>query len=458
MKIQNFGRNVTFDPRFYYQPKSEAEVLEILNKHNAGSIRAVGSGHAWSEGIESPDVFVDIVNLNKISLENDVVNVQGGTKLKHLIKHLTAKGYMLPAMGGIMQQSVAGLASTGTHGTGNSSFSHYILSMRIAGYDENGLAKIFEYSDGDELKSARTSMGLMGIVVSMKIKCVPRYYIHETTKLVSSLGGVVENEKDFPLQQTVVVPYSWKFFIFGRKKVESRSFSEKVGAFFGRWVDYVTVEIMPHVILRAILFFKSKNMAVSYYKDLLPRVLFGQTFVNEDYLGLTLHTRHHYYFRHVEMEAFVPESKLAEVFEVMKNTVEWFSGRLEGELLPDKYKAEFRDKRGKFVLHYPMFIRKVYPDDTLISMTAGRENYYAIGFFTYKKNEDRGDYWMFTESLARILSRDFGVRFHWGKHFPLGFDEIKHLYPELEKFKSICKEKDQNRVFQNEFIKWVFGF
>jgi hypothetical protein len=458
MKIQNFGKNVEFVPKFYYEPKTESEVLDILNKHKDGHIRAIGSGHAWSRGIESSDVFVDIKNLCYIKIADGCVDVGGGAKLKNVISYITKRGFMIPAMGGIMKQSVAGLASTGTHGTGNSSFSHFILSVRIASYDENGNSKIVEYTEGDELKAARTSMGLMGIIVSMKIKLVPRYFIEERSKLVDSIGEVLKNEKEFSEQQTVVIPYSWKFFIFGRKKVQSRNIQEKTDAFFVRWIDFLTVEILPHLILRALLLFDNRALTISYYKDLLPKFLFSQKVVNEDYRGLTLHTKHHYYFRHVEMEAFVPESKVKEVFGLMINLVDWFSGRMEGEKLPDNYQEELEDKHGKFVLHYPMFIRKVYPDDTLISMTSGKENYYAIGFFTYKKNENRGDYWDFTRLVAKILSRDYNVRFHWGKHFPLEYDEIKHLYPELEKFKTICREKDKNGVFQNEFTKKVFGF
>lgn len=455
MRIKNFGKNVDFTPKYYYEPKSEDEILDILNKHKGEQIRAVGSGHAWSKGIESKDVFVGIKKLNFIGLDNDTVVVGGGTKLKDLVSFVTKNNLMLPAMGGIMEQSVAGLASTGTHGTGSSSFSDHVESLRIAGYGENGVAKIYDYTEGDRLKAARTSMGLMGIIVSMRIKCVPRYFIKESSKMFNTLDEVLKEEKEWPLSQSVIIPYAWKFLSFRRKKVESRSLFEAVKAYFGRITDFVAVEIMPHLILKFLLIFENRNSIVNYYKNFLPSLLFGVTNVNEDYKGLTLHTRHHYYFTHVEMEAFVKESKIREVFPVMKDLVEWFAGT--GTNLSQRYKEELKDIRGKFVLHYPMFIRKVYPDDTLISMTACEESYYAIGFFTYKKNKDRGGYWFFTEAVARILSRDFDVRFHWGKHFPLEYEEIKHLYPEIEKFKSICREVDSEGSFQNDFTKKVFG-
>jgi hypothetical protein len=105
---------------------------------------------------------------------------------------------------------------------------------------------------------------------------------------VDSIGEVLKNEKEFSEQQTVVIPYSWKFFIFGRKKVQSRNIQEKTDAFFVRWIDFLTVEILPHLILRALLLFDNRALTISYYKDLLPKFLFSQKVVNEDYRGLYL--------------------------------------------------------------------------------------------------------------------------------------------------------------------------
>lgn len=459
-KIQNFGRNFSFTPKFYFEPQTEDEVLNILDEHRFGMVRVIGSGHAWNRGIESEDVFLEIKKLDHIKLEGDVVDVGGGVKLKDLLKYLTYRNLMLPAMGGIMQQSVAGLASTGTHGTGNSSFSHYILSLRVAAYEKTSWgeikAKVFDYDSGEKLRAARTSMGCMGVILSIKIKCVPRYFIEEKSRLVGSIEEVLENEKDWPLGQTVVVPYSWKFFIFGRRKVEKTSTIEKLRASIERYTDFLTVEIMPHVILKFLLFVNDFRYIISYYKSFLPKMLFSIRIVNEDFVGLTHHTRHHYYFRHVEMEVFIKEKDMVEVFDLIKNIVCYFAG-LENNL-SEKYKNELSGMFGKFVLHYPMFIRKVYPDDTMVSMTSDGETRYAMGFFTYRKEEDRGSYYAFTKSLAPILSRDFGVRIHWGKHFPLTYDRIKDLYPQIEKFKSIADEVDPNGVFRNSFIKNIFGF
>ncbi len=455
MIIKNFGHNFEFKPKYFYEPKDESEVLDILNRHNSGTIRCIGSGHAWNKGIYSDDVFVDIKHLNKIVIENDCVNTQGGVKLENLIKFLTKRNLMIPAMGGILKQSVAGLASTATHGTGNHSFSHFVHSIRIAAYDTDGKAKIFEYTEGDTLKAARCAVGCMGVIVSMKIKTVPRYFMLESSHLVSSIDEVISAEAEWPFSQTVIVPYSWKFLIFRRKKIESRTFSQKIKAWLMRGMDFVVIENMPHVFLKIILLFKNSSMYVWYYRDFLSSLLGNSiSVINEDYRALTLHVRHHYYYRHVEMEIFIPEKKMKEVFMSLKEIIEVFAGLTSPSADMEKH---LQGMKGKYTLHYTPFIRKILPDDTLISMTAGGESYYSIGLFTYNKEKDREGYYLFTKTVAKILSEKYGVRIHWGKHFPLDFEDVNKLYPNLEQFKNICREVDPKGVFQNDFTKRIFG-
>ena len=66
-----------------------------------------------------------------------------------------------------LAQTVAGAISTGTHGSGKNSLSHYVEGLRLAAYDEKtGRARIFEITEGPELSVARCSLGCMGVIVS----------------------------------------------------------------------------------------------------------------------------------------------------------------------------------------------------------------------------------------------------------------------------------------------------
>ncbi len=465
MLIENFGKNVNFRPKHYYEPKTENEVLGILNRHRLGQIRVTGGGHAWSHAIESMDAFLDLKYLDSIQIKKEngksYVEVGGGCKLEHLVLTLTKQNLIIPAMGGIMQQTVAGLASTATHGTGRASFSHYIAAIRIAAYDTDGQAKIFEYKEADELLAGRTAIGCMGVIVSMKIHCVERYYLKENMVTVDTFDQALDSEKEWPLQQFAVIPHAWKFLMFKRHIVASGY--DKLKSALLRFRDIIFIEWLPHAMLKTILLFRNDNFVINYYK-FLPKTLTEVTTINEDYKGLTLHTRRHYRFRHVEMEVFIPEQYIKQAYATIHEIVDWFAGTsenlstdLQNRLEKTGLLQEMKNSKGSYTLHYTMFFRKILPDESLIGMTSGNQNYYAVGFFTYHKEADRKGYYHFAETMAKILNRLYDARLHWGKHFPLAHGDIARLYPEMEKFKSICKQVDPNGVFQNKFTKEVFG-
>src|SRR5262245_29572750 len=91
-EVINFGGNLRFTPRRYYVPQSEGEVLEILDRHAREQIRVVGSRHAWSEGIVSTDVIIDLCRLNTVEVSEPapgeiLATVGGGCQIKRLLDH-----------------------------------------------------------------------------------------------------------------------------------------------------------------------------------------------------------------------------------------------------------------------------------------------------------------------------------------------------------------------------------
>src|ERR1041384_325307 len=67
--LVNFGGNVAFAPRHRYPPSSEAEVLEVLDRHAGGTIRVIGSLHSWSDDTVSDDVILDLQLFDQVAIE-----------------------------------------------------------------------------------------------------------------------------------------------------------------------------------------------------------------------------------------------------------------------------------------------------------------------------------------------------------------------------------------------------
>jgi hypothetical protein len=111
---------------------------------------------------------------------------------------------------------------------------------------------------------------------------------------------------------------------------------------------------------------------------------------------------------------------------------------------------------GVFTHHYPIWTRRVLPDETMLSMSSGGdESWYAFSFITLE--EPRDGFRAMAEYLARSMAQLFGARPHWGKYFPLDEDAVRSLYPRLDEFDEICRRFDPHGVFQNDFTRRMLG-
>ena len=93
-------------------------------------------------------------------------------------------------------------------------------------------------------------------------------------------------------------------------------------------------------------------------------------------------------------------------------------------------------------------------------MTSGSEgSWYALGFFTYfpAGTERFLAFERYAEVIARALVRCCEGRLHWGKYFPLKYDDIKTQYP-FKQFHDACAAVDPKGIFLNEYAEQILGF
>jgi L-gulono-1,4-lactone dehydrogenase len=135
--------------------------------------------------VVSLDVALDMSAFDHVRpFEEDgaaFVDVGAGCRLQNLLDRLHATtDQTLPTVGAIKRQTMSGAISTGTHGSGKPSLSHFVASVRLAAYDATtGKAKIFEFRDGNLLKAARCALGCMGVVLSLELQTVKTYMVEE---------------------------------------------------------------------------------------------------------------------------------------------------------------------------------------------------------------------------------------------------------------------------------------
>jgi hypothetical protein len=152
----------------------------------------------------------------------------------------------------------------------------------------------------------------------------------------------------------------------------------------------------------------------------------------------------HELFRHIEIELFVTRSNLAAALQHVRETIE--------------------QARDFYTHHYAICVRKVLPDDTLISMSSSRsstgpsEPSYAISLISYARPSARAGFLRFADELAREMVERFDARPHWGKYCPLTAADVERLYPQLGEFREACRQYDPCGRMRNAWTQaTLFG-
>jgi L-gulono-1,4-lactone dehydrogenase len=219
-------RNDTGNQRIYplreETPKTLAGLQEVVRgaERDGCAVRAVGSGHSWSDVALTDGILVQPTGLTA-PLELDaellradardaheratapLVQVQAGMTIAQLNAHLRGLKLALGNMGGFDGQTVAGVISTSTHGSGlgYGPLSDLVRSLDIVG--PGGVVYRIEPRDGPTdpdaylarnpgcvlkqddrwFSAAVVGMGCMGLIYSVILEVQPLFYLREVRSM-----------------------------------------------------------------------------------------------------------------------------------------------------------------------------------------------------------------------------------------------------------------------------------
>jgi len=461
--LTNFGRNVSFRPKFLYAPRDEDEVRAVLEAHRGEPVRVIGALHSWSPLAETPGVVIDLRHMQGVHIRRSAAGVEvwaeGGCTLERLLRVLDEDaGATLPAIGAVTKQTVAGAIATGTHGSGQHSISHTVLAVRVVAW-EGDAVRVRDLEGDDLLPAARCALGCLGVVVGVRIRCVRRHYVEETVRGYGTLEEALAQRDAHPLQYFLLVPFLWRFVAFRRHVVAGRpGRRQRLRAWLHRLRYLVFVDVGFHLLFSLVTSrLRSPRTIRALYRVAAPLFLERRRpVVDRSDRALTLN---HHFFRHVEMELAVPEAAIAEATEVVRYVTEVFGG-VDGDA-PERVRDaleriglwdELAGWRGTYAHDYPLSYRLLLADDAWLSPSAGGARY-TISFFCYAK--DTGAFEDYAGFLARSLARLHGARPHWGKLFPLPASALEALYPGLPAFRRACASLDPAGSFQNAFTDFT---
>ncbi|MBV9196946.1 MAG: FAD-binding protein [Solirubrobacterales bacterium] len=210
---KNHLGNQQIDPLRIYTPSTIEDISEIVREAEAAgvTVRAVGSGHSWSDVALTRGYLVRTDALARPnsagpdflrgdSRERALVQTEAGIRIKELNAYLDGRGLGLVNMGGYDHQTVAGVISTSTHGSGLEfgPLNDFVRSLdivaaggavyRVEPADGPTDHEAYEREYGDQrtliqddhwFDAVVVGMGCMGVITSVTLEVRPKYYLRE---------------------------------------------------------------------------------------------------------------------------------------------------------------------------------------------------------------------------------------------------------------------------------------
>jgi xylitol oxidase len=177
--LTNWAGNVAFQARNVHSPSSidELQTLVASTPH----IRALGSGHSFSDVADSPG---DLVTLDRlpylIEIDRAAARVRVGARVTYarLAPVLHEAGFALATMASLPHISVAGSVATGTHGSGvaNQSLSAAVRAIELVTAD----GSLVTLARGDaDFPGAVVALGALGVVTAVTLDLVPAFELRQ---------------------------------------------------------------------------------------------------------------------------------------------------------------------------------------------------------------------------------------------------------------------------------------
>lgn len=424
--FKNWAETVVCHPEQILKPSSEEEIAQIITtaSQTGKRIRVVGNGHSFSGLVGTDSILIALDNWGGVIERNDnIVSVKAGSNIKTLGEDLFNLGLAQENLGDIDVQSIAGAVSTGTHGTGVE-FGNLATQVDEITFINAKGEKITcsESQNHDIFKAAQVSLGSLGIITRMKLRCIPKYVLELKNKknnLTDCLSKLDQYNKENRNFEFYYFPYTETV----QMKISNVTDGEPQESGF---MGYLNDIVLENGLFK---FFSEISRLVPSQSKRVSKMV--GAFVGESKRNTWSHRVYatSRLVRFTEMEYNIPKDSFEECMLEIKKKID----------------------DTQYDLHFPIECRFVKGDDIWMSPAYQRDSAY-LAIHMYKGMP----YEQYFKDMEAIFKKYDG-RPHWGKmHFQTP-DSLKELYPKWDEFHAIRKEMDPKGIFMNDYLKGIFG-
>ncbi|WP_433888136.1 FAD-binding protein [Streptomyces sp. CA-111067] len=187
----NWAGNLTFGAERVHRPATVEELRTAVGA--ARRVKAVGSGHSFSDIADTDGVLVEVDALPPdidIDTAAGTVRVAAGVRYAELAARLHDHGLALPNLASLPHISVGGSVATGTHGSGNGNGG---LGTSVRALDlvtaDGDLLTLNRETDADRFDGAVVSLGALGVVTHLTLDLVPDFEVRQDVFTGLELGA-----------------------------------------------------------------------------------------------------------------------------------------------------------------------------------------------------------------------------------------------------------------------------
>ncbi|WP_435877799.1 D-arabinono-1,4-lactone oxidase [Streptomyces kurssanovii] len=426
---RNWAGTVVSRPAREVRPASVEELADAVRSAVAEGLRVktVGTGHSFTAIAATDGLLIRpdlMTGIRRIDRSEMTVTVESGTPLKRLNTALAREGLSLTNMGDIMEQTVAGATSTGTHGTGRDSAS---IAAQIKGLElvtaDGAVLTCSEKENPEVFAAARIGLGALGVVSAITFAVEPVFLLTAREEPMSFDRVLADFEALHAENE------HFEFYWFphtGNCNTKRNNRSSGPAAPPGRVGGWIEDELLSNGAFQvACSLGRAVPAAVPAIARLSSRALSARTYTDIPYKVFTSPRR----VRFVEMEYAVPREAAVTALRELRAMIE----------------------RSPLRIGFPVEVRTAPADDITLSTASGRETAY-IAVHMYRGTPYRS-YFTAVESIMTA----HGGRPHWGKIHTRDARYFAEAYPRFGEFTALRDHLDPDRVFQNPYLRRVLG-
>lgn len=387
----------------------------------------MGSGHSFTAAAATDGVLIRpdlLTGIRALDREAGTVTVEAGTPLKRLNLALAREGLSLTNMGDIMEQTVSGAISTGTHGTGrdSASISAQITALELVTADGSVLA-CSARENPEVFAAARIGIGALGVVTAITFAVEPVFLLSAREEPMTF--DRVTDEFDLHVAENEHFEFYW-FPHTGNCNTKRNNRSAGPAAPVSALSGWFEDEFLSNGVFQAANSLgRAVPSTIPSIARLSSRALSARTYTDIPYKVFTSPRR----VRFVEMEYAVERDALVPVLRELKRMVD----------------------RSNLRVSFPVEVRTAPGDDITLSTASGRDSAY-IAVHMY-----RGTPYQAYFAAAEKIFTAHGGRPHWGKLHTRNADYFATVYPRFEEFTRLRDRLDPDRLFGNAYLERVLG-